>query len=84
MSATAKVTQDLMNYFAAIGAAEGHRFSMRDFHSQVMMNVYAPDERAVLDLALGELVDTAVLRQASPTEYVLTPEGLLSVRAIRG
>jgi hypothetical protein len=84
MNAVEKVTNDLMNYFAALGAAAGHNFSIRDFHSQVMMNTFAAEERAGLDLALAQLVETGVLRQASPTEYVLTPQGLLRVRAIRG
>lgn len=77
------VVRDLMNYFAAIGAASGRTFSIRDFHSQVMMNAYAPQDRDCLDPALASLCDAGVLERASATEYVLTPTGLARVKALR-
>lgn len=83
MSATEKVKQDLMKYFAAVGAGAGHFFTLRDFNSQVMMNTYAPQERAALDVALLELVDAHILIRQSPTEFMLTASGLTLVRGMR-
>lgn len=75
-----KVERDLMNYFAAIGAA--HRtYSISDFHAQVMMNAYAPEERDCL--ALARLADAGIVQPASPTGYQLTEKGLSGVRAMR-
>ena len=82
MTAT-DVERALMNYFAAIGAAAGRTFSIREFDTQVMMNAYAPEDRACLALALAALAGAGVVLAASPTDYQLTPEGLRQVRAIR-
>jgi hypothetical protein len=76
------VVRDLMNYFAAIGAT-GRTFSIRDFDTHVMMNVYAPQERECLALALAALAEAGVVSPASPTEYCLTAKGLRDVRAMR-
>ncbi len=83
MSATLKTKHDLMKYFAALGTAPGHLFSLRDFNSQVMMNAFAPAERDALQSALGELCAEGVLAAHSPTEYVLTEAGQTTVRSIR-
>ncbi len=84
MSATVKTKQDLMKYFAALGAAPGHLFSVRDFNSQVMMNTFAPEARDCLDTALRELCAEGVVTKQSATEYLLTPEGLALVHTLRG
>ena len=77
-----KVERDLMDYFAAIGAA--HRtYSIRDFHTQVMMNAYASEERDCLALALARLAEAGIVQPASPTDYKLTEKGLSGVRAMR-
>jgi hypothetical protein len=83
MKTTHGVKQDLLEYFGAIGASPGHRFTIRDFNQQVMMNVFAPSERACLDLALDELIEARVLEQVSETEYVLAPQGLGLVAELR-
>ena len=77
------VVRDLMNYFAAIGAAAGRTFSMRDFNTQVMMNAYAPEDRDRLQGALASLCDAGIVEAASPTEYLLTAKGLIHVRTLR-
>jgi hypothetical protein len=74
MSSTEKVKQYVMQYLASVGNA-GTVFTLRDFNSQVMMNVYAAEERAVLEVALAELVDAGILERRAPTEYVLTQDG---------
>jgi hypothetical protein len=84
MSATVKTKQDLMKYFAAVGAAPGHLFSVRDFNSQVMMNTFAPEARDSLEMALRELCTEGVIRKHSATEYLLTAEGLALVHTLRG
>jgi hypothetical protein len=58
-------------------------FSLRDFNTHVMMNSYESEDRAGLKLALAGLVAERILRQHSETEYLLTPEGLSAVRALR-
>jgi hypothetical protein len=83
MKTTDGVKQDLLEYFGAIDAAPGHRFSMRDFNQQVMMNVFAPAERDCLDLALRELVEAQILEQVAETEYVLGPQGRSLVVELR-
>jgi len=70
-----KLTQRLLDYFAAIGARAGHVFEMRDINHQVMMNVFAADERAVLDAALDGLVAGGTLVRVSPTGWSLTDSG---------
>ena len=80
---TTDVERRLMDFFAAMGAAPGHTFTIRDFNSQVMMNVYTPEDRACLGLALAALAEAGVVLATSPTDYCLTPEGLRRVRAIR-
>ena len=60
-----ELTQRLLDYFAAIGARAGHVFELRDINHQVMMNVFAADERAVLDAALDGLVAGDVLLRVS-------------------
>jgi hypothetical protein len=77
------VVRDLMNYFAAIGAAAGRTFSMRDFDTHVMMNAYAPEDRDCLQGALASLSESGIVEAASPTEYLLTAKGLTQVRALR-
>jgi hypothetical protein len=83
MSATVKTKHDLMEYFAAVGAAPGRLFSIRDFNSQVMMNTFAPEARDCLDVALRELCAEGVVTKQSATEYLLTAEGLALVHALR-
>jgi hypothetical protein len=83
MKTTHAVKQDLLEYFGAIGASPGHRFTIRDFNQQVMMNVFAPAERDALDLALQEFVDGGILQQISRTEFVLAPQGLSLVTELR-
>lgn len=77
------IERELLDYFAAIGAAPGHAFSLRDFHSQVMMNAFTPEERDGLPVALASLVAAGLLTQSSPTEYLLTDEGLRRIAALR-
>lgn len=83
MKTTHSVKQDLLDYFGALGAPPGHRFSIRDFNQHVMMNVFAPEERQGLDLALREFIEAQVLEQVSETEYVLAPQGLSLVSELR-
>jgi hypothetical protein len=68
-----------MNYFAAVGAPRGHVFTLRDINLQVMMNVYAPQERALLDVVLAGLVADGELSRTPEPGYVLTEEGLKRV-----
>ena len=74
------LTSNLMNYFAALGAQQGHVFTLRDINLQVMMNVFAPDERALLDVVLARLVAEGDLSRVSEPGYVLTDQGLNRVR----
>ncbi|MGZ5073660.1 MAG: hypothetical protein ACXWBL_11000 [Usitatibacter sp.] len=83
MIAIRNTRQLLMEYFAALGAAPHHLFSVRDFNTHVMMNAYDSKDRGALDLALTELVTDGILGQHSKTEYLLTPEGLSRVRSLR-
>jgi len=83
MRITQKVKMDLLQYFSATSAPAWHRHTIRDFNLQVMMNVYAPAERAALDLALDELIEEQLLMRVSDTEYVLTPHGIGRVTALR-
>jgi hypothetical protein len=83
MKTTHAVKQDLLQYFGAIGASPGHRFTLRDFNQQVMMNVFTPEEREGLDLALREFIEAQILEQVSETEYVLAPQGLSLVIELR-
>jgi hypothetical protein len=83
MQITQKVKMDLLQYFGATGAPAWHRFTIRDFNLQVMMNVFAPKERAALDVALDELIEAQVLMRVSDTEYVLSPHGFGLVTALR-
>jgi hypothetical protein len=83
VKAIERVKLELVDYFATIGAAPGCIFTIRDFNSQVMMNVYSPEERAALGYALAQLVDAGILRLASATSYLLTAEGLAMVKAKR-
>jgi len=78
-----KLTQRLLDYFAAIGARAGHVFELRDINHQVMMNVFAADERAVLDAALDGLVAGDVLRRVSASGWSLTDAGLEQVNRLR-
>jgi hypothetical protein len=71
-----------MNYFA-LGAQRGHVFTLRDINLQVMMNVFAPKERALLDVVLASLVAEGELSRASEPGYVLTEQGLERVRRLR-
>jgi len=79
-----KVVRDLMDYFAAIGADAYRTFSIRDFNNHVMMNAYAPADRACLGLALESLARGGIVKPASATDYTLTPKGVTDVRAMRG
>jgi hypothetical protein len=81
--AVESVKLQLLDYFATIGAAPGYMFTIRDFNSQVMMNVYEPVERAALGYALTQLLDAGILRQGSATSYLLTAEGRAMVKAKR-
>jgi hypothetical protein len=69
-----------MNYFVALGAPRGHVFTLRDINLQVMMNVFAPQERALLDVVLAGLVADGELSRTPEPGYVLTDEGLERVR----
>lgn len=64
-------------------ARPGRVFGPRDFNTQVMMNIYAPEERAALAPVLRQLVDEAILRHVSPTEYEVTPAGLQRLKSLR-
>jgi hypothetical protein len=77
------VVRDLMNYFAAIGAVPDRTFSIRDFHTHVMMNAYTPQDRECLAHALAALAEADIVRPESPTDYRLTAKGLDEVRALR-
>jgi DNA-binding transcriptional regulator PaaX len=77
------ITRNLENYFAAIGAPKGHVFELRDINLQVMMNAFAADERALLDVALSRLVDDGSLQRVSATGCSLTDEGLARVKRAR-
>jgi hypothetical protein len=77
------LTRNLMNYFVALGARQGHVFTLRDINLQVMMNVFAPGERELLDVALAGLVADGDLRRASEPGYVLTDQGLNRVKLLR-
>lgn len=83
MITTDDVVRNLMNYFAAIEADTHRTYSIRDFHAQVMMNAYAPEERDCLRLALGRLAESGMVQPASPTDYMLTEKGVAGVRALR-
>jgi hypothetical protein len=76
------LTRNLMNYFVALGASQGHVFTLRDINQQVMMNVFAPQERALLDLVLARLVAEGDLSRVSEPGYVLTDQGLSRVRRL--
>jgi len=76
------LTRNLMNYFVALGALQGHVFTLRDINLQVMMNVFAPNERALLDVVLARLVAEGDLRRVSEPGYVLTDQGLNRVRLL--
>jgi hypothetical protein len=77
------VVRNLMNYFAALGAAAGRTFTVRDFNTHVMMNVYLPEERECLGVALASLAEDGVVQCTSSTDYLLTPKGLADVQALR-
>ena len=77
------VRLQLLDYFATIGAAPGRVFTIRDFNSQVMMNVYVPTERAALGYALTQLLDAGILRHSSATGYLLTAAGQSMIKAKR-
>jgi len=77
------LTRKLLGYFAALGAPKGHVFEVRDINLQVMMNVYAPAERALLEVVIEGLVQRGALRRVSATGYSLTDDGLARVRRLR-
>jgi hypothetical protein len=77
------VVRNLMNYFAAIGAVPDRTYSIRDFHTHVMMNAYTPQDRECLSRALEALTEADIVQAASPTDYRLTAKGLGEVRAMR-
>jgi hypothetical protein len=77
------LTRNLENYFVALGAPKGHVFTLQDINLQVMMNVFAPEERALLDVVIEALVLDGGLRRVSATGYVLTDEGLGRVSRLR-
>lgn len=83
MTTVDEVVCDLMNYFAAIGANAHRTFSIRDFHTHVMMNAYAPQERECLGLALARLAEEGIVKPASATDYLLTRKGLNGLLAMR-
>jgi hypothetical protein len=76
------LTRNLMNYFVALGASRGHVFTLRDINLQVMMNVYAPQERALLDVVLAGLVADGELSRTPEPGYVLTDAGRDRVRRL--
>ena len=77
------LTRNLTNYFVALGAQQGHVFTLRDINLQVMMNVFAPEERALLDVVLAGLVADGDLSRTPEPGYVLTEQGLNRVRNMR-
>ena len=79
----APLTKRLVEYFTAIGARAGHVFELRDINLQVMMNVFAADERALLDAALDRLVADGMLLRVSATGCSLTAAGLEQVNCLR-
>jgi hypothetical protein len=82
MSTKARIKHDLLHYFETRGAVAGHLVSVRDFSSPMLKN-YTAEEMALLDVVFDEWVDARVLHRQSPTEYILTPEGLDLARADR-
>jgi hypothetical protein len=82
-AAVQAVMRNLVNYFAAIGAAKGHVFELRDINHHVMMNVFAPEERALLDVALDGLIEDGALWRVSTTGCSLTDDGLAHVNRQR-
>ena len=82
MTATEKITDQLMNYFACVAHA-GQVFGPRDFNSQVLVYAFDPQERAALGTALQELVEAGVLRLTKPIEYTLTSDGFATARRLR-
>lgn len=80
---TDDVVRNLMHYFAAIGSVTGRTFTIRDFDTHVMMNVYAPEDRECLRHALAALAEADIVCPESPTDYRLTAKGLSEVRAMR-
>lgn len=79
---TDDVRQKLMEYFACI-AYRGRVYGLREFNTQVMMNVYDPHDRAALATALDELDAAGVIQRYSSTEYTLTDAGLALARHLR-
>ena len=83
MSTAQEVERNLMNYFAAVDGQGKHSFSVRDFHSQVMMNAYTEMDRSFLQVALSSLIDGGVIALTTRNEYHLTKEGQRRVQAMR-
>ena len=77
------LTRNLLNYFAAVAGRQGHVFELRDINLQVMMNVFAANERLLLDGALDGLVAGGVLLRVSPTGWSLTDLGLAGANTLR-
>lgn len=82
MTGNDKVKRALMGYLAAVGSAD-HVFTTRDFNTQVLIQVYKPEERAGLDVALGDLIAAGLLAQESATQWRLTPAGVDQMRAMK-
>jgi len=78
-----RLTRRLVDYFVALSAAKSHVFELRDINLQVMANVFAPKERALLDVAIEGLIQDGVLHRVSATGYSLTDEGVGRVTQLR-
>ena len=76
-----EVERKLMEYLEAVGGARDRTFSVRDFDSQVMMNAFTPEDRAVFAQALAALSAADILARAGGAGWQLTPKGLDAVRA---
>lgn len=78
-----EVERKLMDYFVAVGGDRARLFSVRDFDTQVMMNAFAPDDRAMLQQAISSLVAANILAPFTRTDWQLTPKGLEAIRAAK-
>ena len=77
------LTHRLLCYFGSMGSPRSQVFTLRAINLQVMMNVYSASERDGLGAALAGLVASGALLQVSATDYELTDDGMLRVRAVK-
>ena len=80
MTAT-DTTRRLMAYFAS--TYPRRVYGPRDFNSQVMANVFDPQDRATLGTALEQLLAAGFLETSPPNDFRITDAGLVVVRQCR-